>query len=237
MRLSAIIFDFDGLILDTETPILTSWQEAFRERGVELSVDVWQQALGTHGVVDFLAHLETLTNQEIDREAVESEVRARNRERCRAERVRPGIEDRLTEAREAGLSLAVASSSSREWVEGWLDHHHLRERFDTVCTRDDVDRVKPAPDLLLLAANRMNVRADECLVLEDSPNGLRAAHAAQMRCVVIPNSVTRPLAFPGADLLIESAERSLVEIAEILDLTWAADLDTPRFGAVRNSPG
>ena len=103
-------------------------------------------------------------------------------------------------ARRATLSLglAVASSSPSAWVQPWLERHDLMPLFDAVCTRDDVQHVKPAPDLFLLAAERLGVEPAACVVFEDSPNGLRAAHTAGMKTVAIPNGLTRGLPMPAA---------------------------------------
>ncbi len=82
----------------------------------------------------------------------------------------------------------------------WLEHHGLDTLFDVVCTRDDVAAVKPAPDLFLLAAERLGVRPQDCVVFEDSPNGLRAARAAGMWAVAVPNLLTQPLELPHTTL-------------------------------------
>ena len=112
-----------------------------------------------------------------------------------------------------GLGRAVASSSSSAWVDGWLERHGLSSLVQAVCTRDHVERVKPAPDLFLLAASRLGVDPAACVVFEDSPNGLRAAHAAGMWCVVVPNAVTQGLAFEEPDLVLGSlAAHPLPEI-------------------------
>jgi HAD superfamily hydrolase (TIGR01509 family) len=213
VKFAALILDFDGLILDTESPIFEEWRATFRERGHELGLDVWQHALGTHGTYDPCVHLATLTGEAFDHEALRQEVRARNMVRCEAQPLLPGVPDRVKEARAAGLKTAVASSSSSAWVEGWLERHGIRDLFDTVCSRDHVERVKPAPDLFLLAATRLGVAPERCVVFEDSPNGIRAARAAGMRCVAIPNPVTCALPLEGADLVLPSlAARSLPEI-------------------------
>jgi HAD superfamily hydrolase (TIGR01509 family) len=216
--LDALVFDFDGLILDTETPIFEEWRATFRARGQELGLDVWQHSLGTFGTYDPCAHLSRLTGEAFDREALREEVRARNLVRCQALPLLPGVRERAEEGRAAGMRTAVASSSTSAWVEGWLERHGIRHLFETVCARDHVERVKPAPDLFLLAATRLGVPADRCLVFEDSPNGIRAAQAAGMRCVAIPNAVTRTLPMEGADLVLASlAERSLPDILASLD--------------------
>jgi beta-phosphoglucomutase-like phosphatase (HAD superfamily) len=103
-------------------------------------------------------------------------------------------------------------------VQPWLERHGLASRFAAVCTRDDVAAVKPAPDLFLLAAERLNVPPARCLVFEDSPNGLKAARAAGMWAVAVPNALTRPLLLPSHDLVLESlADVTLAELAARLN--------------------
>jgi len=209
----AVVFDFDGTILDTETPEFEEWREAFRARGHDLTLEVWQHSVGTVGAYDPCAHLADLTGVPLDHEALRQQVYARHQTRCEAQPLLPGVVDRVREARAAGLKTAVASSSLSEWVEGWLARHRIRDLFDAVCTRDQVAQVKPAPDLFLLAAARLGVAPEECLAFEDSPNGIRAARAAGMRCVAIPNPLTRHLPLGEADLVVESlADHSLDEI-------------------------
>jgi HAD superfamily hydrolase (TIGR01509 family) len=212
MRAAAVIFDFDGTILDTETPEFEEWRSAFRARGQDLGLDVWQHSLGTVGAYDPCAHLASL-GADFDPDALRQEVLARHVARCQSQPLLPGVVDRLRESRAAGLGTAIASSSPSDWVEGWLERHAIRDLFDTICTRDHVERVKPAPDLFLLAARRLGTAPAECIVFEDSPNGLRAARAAGMACVAIPNPLTRHLPLGDADLVLESlADHPLEEI-------------------------
>jgi HAD superfamily hydrolase (TIGR01509 family) len=137
---------------------------------------------------------------------------------CAGQPLLPGVLSLLRDAKALGLRRAVASSSSCGWVEGWLTRHGIRELLDVVVARDDVRQVKPDPELFLLAASRLGVPPGQCVVFEDSPNGMRAALAAGMRCVAVPNALTRPLARPDVDLALASLdERPLAAILE--DLT------------------
>ena len=217
--LRAVLFDFDGTILDTETPEFEEWRASFRARGHDLTLEVWQHSLGTVGAYDPCAHLADLTGTPFDHDALRKEVYARHQTRCEAQPLLPGVASRAREARAAGLKTAVASSSLSSWVEGWLARHGIRDLFDAVCTRDEVRQVKPAPDLFLLAAARLGVPPAQCLVFEDSPNGIRAAQRAGMRCVAVPNALTRQLTLPDPDLVVSSlAERPLVEMLQAVGL-------------------
>jgi HAD superfamily hydrolase (TIGR01509 family) len=215
--LAATILDFDGLIVDTETPIFEAWRSVYRRHGCSIGLDDWQHALGTYGGFDPLAHLDELLGGSLDREAVLADVKAANARSCEGLPLLPGVEGLLRQAKALGRR-AVASSSSCEWVSGWLERHGIRDLLDVVVARDDVRMVKPDPELFLLAASRLGVAPAACLVFEDSPNGMRAALAAGMRCVAVPNALTRTLARPQVDLVLESlAERSLAAVLEALD--------------------
>jgi HAD superfamily hydrolase (TIGR01509 family) len=215
--IDAVILDFDGTIVDTETPIFEAWRAAYHDRGQRLGLEEWQHALGTHGGFDPLAHLESLLGAPLDREEVLREVKGASAAGCEAQPLLPGVEDLLREARRLGLGRAVASSSSRGWVDGWLRRHAIRELLDVVAARDDVRKVKPDPELFLLAAEWLGVAPERCLVFEDSPNGMRAALAAGMRCAAVPNALTRPLSRPAVDCVLESlAERPLEAVLALL---------------------
>jgi HAD superfamily hydrolase (TIGR01509 family) len=215
--IDALIFDFDGLLIDSETPLFEIWQAIYRDHGCELSLEDWQHVLGTVGGFDPYADLEARTGSRPDRTALAPLVQAKHYARCTALPLLPGVGGLLAAARSAALRTAVASSSSAEWVQPFLEQHGLRDGFDAICTRDDVKRVKPAPDLFLLAAKRMRVAPGACVVFEDSPNGLQAARAAGMRAVAVPNALTRALALPDPDLVLDSlASMALAGILEAL---------------------
>ena len=182
-----------------------------------MGLDEWQHALGTHGGFEPLTHLEALLGGSLDRDAVLAEVKEATAKGCDGQPLLPGVEALLRDAKALGLGRAVASSSSCGWVDGWLRRHRIRDLVDVVVARDDVRKVKPDPELFLLAAARLGVEPGACVVFEDSPNGMRAALAAGMRCVAVPNALTRPLARPDVDLVLESLEeRPLARVLESL---------------------
>ncbi len=156
-EIEALIFDFDGLLIDSESPLLEIWQEIYRQYGCELTMDQWQHALGTFGGFDPYADILARTGKGPERATLQPTIRARHFELCAAMPLMPGVADVLAEARAAGLKTAVASSSAEDWVGPFLRQHGLDILLDAICTRDDVKQVKPAPDLFLLAAERMRV--------------------------------------------------------------------------------
>jgi HAD superfamily hydrolase (TIGR01509 family) len=209
--------------MDTETPIFEIWRAIYADEGQSLELSDWQHALGTHGGFDPVAHLAALVGRRLDAPALADRVRREHWAACETLGLAPGVRSLIEAGRALGLGLALASSSPRSWVEAWVAHHRLRSLFAAVCAREDVRQVKPAPDLFRLAASQMGLSPGECLVWEDSPNGILAAGAAGMRCVAVRNAVTRGLALPPADLLLDSLEGvSLGEVASRLKCRLAA---------------
>jgi len=202
----ALVFDFDGLILETETPAYQAWIEIYREFGHELPKELWLDYIGREGGwFDPLAYLEGLVGTRPDRDAIQERRDARKTELLMAVAETAGLRDLLTGGRARGLRLAVCSSSTPKWVLGHLERLGLRESFDHIQCRDRPDlRAKPAPDLYLAACAGLGVRPDEAIAFEDSRNGMLAAQAAGMRCVVVPNELTVAMDLAGADHRFES---------------------------------
>lgn len=115
-----------------------------------------------------------------------------------------GAPDLLAKLSAAGMPMAVVSSSSHKWVDGWLGKLELADHFQTTVCRGDAPRIKPAPDLYLAAAERLAIAPANCLVIEDSLNGLKAAKAAGMAVWIVPNRVTECLDFSPADRVFRS---------------------------------
>lgn len=209
----AVIFDFDGLIVDTETPLFEVWRDVFAEAGVPLRQAEWVRAVGTHGGFDPVARLAERQALLTSREALEERTRSEHWRRCTEAPLLPGVKERVQDAQTRGLRLGVASSSPAWWVRHWLVHHLLYDHFAVVCTREDVSRVKPSPELFLVAAARLRVKPGRCLVFEDSPHGVEAARAAGMWTVAVPGVVTTDCDFARAHLRLSSlAELSLAGI-------------------------
>ncbi len=206
MTIRALIFDFDGLIIDTEAADYQTWQEVYRRYGAHLPLEAWAIAVGRGFSADFepLTYLEAQIGRSVDRAALTREREARAAELNAALMPLPGVVQALEDARNLGLATAVASSSPRAWVEGHLGRLGLLRHFDAIQTSDDVRHTKPEPDLFLAALAALNVRADEAIVLEDSPNGITAARRAGILVVAVPNPLTVLLPLGDADLIIRS---------------------------------
>lgn len=216
--IQAVIFDFDGLILDTEGPEFQVWQEIYRAYGCELPLAVWAAAIGTSvDVFDAHTHLETLLGRSLDREAIRAQRRQRCAELLKTQPVLPGVREYIAAAKRLGLYLGVASSSSREWVVGHLTALGLSAYFDCIKCSDDVPRVKPDPALYQAVVQALRLQPQQAIALEDSPNGVAAAKAAGLFCVAVPNPLTRQLSLTHADLVLTSLadvplERLLQEV-------------------------
>jgi HAD superfamily hydrolase (TIGR01509 family) len=217
--IKTLIFDFDGLLIDTETPAFTSWQKVYSDHGQELTLELWQNAIGRASGTGFvpLEYLATLIGNTFDSQAVRAKRNEHKMQLCEQEKLRPGVLEMLDQATTLWLACTVASSSPREWVEGWLEEHDVLKHFAFTKTGDDVQNVKPAPDLFLSVAEKLSVKASECLVFEDSPNGTLAALNAGMPCVVVTNPVTEGLEFPKHLLKLKQMdEMGLEEILELI---------------------
>jgi HAD superfamily hydrolase (TIGR01509 family) len=205
MKVKGLIFDFDGLILDTETPEYQSWQEIYQSYGQFLPLPEWSKCIGAGpSAFDPLDYLEALIHKPLPRNDLYIQHRERATELLGNQPARPGVMQYLDDARTAGLSLAIASSSPRVWVDKFLGRLGLIEIFDQIITCDMVEKVKPAPDLFILAAKILAIPIAEAVAFEDSPNGIAAARAANMYVVAVPNEVTRLLDLSQANRIINS---------------------------------
>jgi len=200
-----LIFDFDGLILDTETPAFQSWQEIYQEHGCSFSLDAWAVALGTADRgFDPCAALEAQLGRSLDHTALRARRQARKFVLMEALAVLPGVAEYVEAAQRLGLRLGVASSSPRAWVEEHLARFGLLDSFNCVSCVEDVPRAKPDPALYRRTLAALGLRPDEAVAFEDSPNGATAARAAGIFCVAVPNALTCWLPLEHADLRLTS---------------------------------
>ncbi len=217
----AIIFDFDGLILDTEEPIYRSWVEVYEAHGEALPFERWVQIVGsTTAEFHPQHHLEERLGRPLTPDVIDRRI-GRRTELILAQQMLPGIVQHIDSANALGLKLGVASSSTRDWVSGHLDRLGILGQFDCVRCRDDVSRAKPAPDLYIAVLDCLGIGAPEAIAIEDSPNGVIAAKGAGLRCVAIPNTITAGLDLSHADVILRSlSEVTLPELLRRLDPGW-----------------
>ena len=205
MDFSAVLFDFDGVLVDTEWAIYQAWLRTFRAHGHELPLDVYTRCIGS----DFATwspktHLEELSGLSFDWHDLDLKRQDEILADLTHEGAMPGVIPLLERLASEGIRRAVVSSSSHHWVDGWLEKLEIADHFETVVCRGDAPRIKPAPDLYLEAARRLGLPPDECLVVEDSLNGAKSAKAAGMRVWVVPNRVTAGSDFSVADRIFRS---------------------------------
>ena len=222
MTVEALFFDLDGVLWDSETAALRSWQETFAAFGVQMPFEVFESMLGTVGGRDPLDELERLLGHPVDRAKVTAKRWQRKMALVRQLGPRPGVIDYLRSARERGLSLAVVSTDDLEWITTGLKILGLLDAWDFIeCAGGEESRAKPSPALYLAAVQRLGLAPWQAVAIEDSPNGIRAAKDAGLFCLCVANEVTRPLDLSAADLIVDSLEGvsldDLVEAAE----SWA----------------
>jgi HAD superfamily hydrolase (TIGR01509 family) len=202
--IQAVIFDMDGLMIDSESLHKEAWQVTLRHFGYELDEALFAQLVGLRTRED------AVLLREHFRLPVMAEVLARQRNdlflASLPGRVKPmpGLRELIAQVRVRRLRSAVATSGERRYVDAVMRELNLGGVFDAIAVAEDVERGKPAPDVYLLAARRLGLPPAQCLALEDAPNGVLAAKAAGMRCVVVPNEITRSLDLSAADARLPS---------------------------------
>lgn len=217
--LKALIFDFDGLVLDTESPDLKSWEEIYREYGVQFPISAWMASLGgSPNLFNPYRFLESQLDGRVNLNEIRAKKREIENELLKEQSPLPGVIDIIHEAKLLGLRLAIASSSKRDWVIPHLSRFGLLRRFDSIKCADDVTHTKPAPDLFHAVLHELGIKAENAIVFEDSPNGVLAAKSAGIFCVVVPNPVTSRLPMDDADLRLASlAKIQLNDLLQLVD--------------------
>ena len=228
--LQALIFDFDGLIIDTEWTEFRIWQDMCQRYEVELSLETYLPCVGRGATTQVFRPYDYLVAQlghELDRVAIETECQRRNLELIDVQPILPGVKELIVEAKQRGLRLAVASSSPRSWVERHLNRLDLRNNFDVLGCGDEVEHAKPYPDPYLKALEKLEVSAKQAVAFEDSFNGMLAARTAGIFCIVVPGELTQYLEFGQVDMRV----KSLLDISlDALLSRFAGDLEVASDG-------
>ncbi len=215
-RPKGIIFDFDGVLVDTEVAIYNSWVDLYAREGQSISISTYAPCLGAgYSHWDPAAHLEKLTgktyNWDIETPARQAKLEAE----LKRTGLMPGASELLDWCDSKKIKMTVASSSSRRWVEGWLRKLGIYERFVGVFCRTDGYPVKPNPALFLAAQDCLGLDSQECLIIEDTENGTISAQNAGIPCCAIPNRMTRTSNLSRASF----REESLTDLLHKLTLS------------------
>lgn len=219
--LRALIFDFDGLILDTETPEVLVWQSIYREHGFELPVHEWEKTIGGYGLSNFDAaeHLSLLSQGRLDPVSMRIRYRRESGLLIQASPIMPGVVEMIEQARGQGIQVAIGSSSPHSWVDTHAKRLGIFHYFKHLICQDDVapGRTKPNPDIYLKALEQLKVQNTEAVVFEDSLNGVEASRRAGIFVVAVPNPLTVKMGVSG-DLTVSSlAELSLQDLLGIFN--------------------
>ena len=204
----ALVLDFDGLMVDTETAVFEAWRELYEEEGQHLTVSDWLGAVGYVNGFDPRAHLEKLTGRGFHWPEHDSRLTRRTLELVRALPPFPGVRTLLENGARLGYRLGVASNSTADWVSPGLARLGLREYFAVVRTSDTVRHHKPAPDVYLAALADLGIALPPAgsIAFEDSEPGVRAAKAAGLYVVAVPHHLTRHQDLSLADEIRDTLE-------------------------------
>ena len=213
----AVIFDFDGVILDSETPEYEAHRSIFEEHGLDLTIEEWCERVGLwpSDSAGWFDRLSARSGRPPDRAAFLADTSRRFNELVRMVPM-PGVRNLLDELSGAGVPLAIASAAPDRWVGRAIDAIGIRSYFQAIVTGNEVSRVKPAPDVYLEAARRLDVRPHRAIAVEDSSPGLAAAKAAGMRTIVIPHPLTERHDLSAADLRVRHAGQVTLEVLHAL---------------------
>ena len=211
-KIRALVFDFDGLILDTETPLIDAYAEVHAAHGVPFDRTLFLRSVGH---ADYTFDPWHGFSQHADRVALEVQRRAAKDDLLMRQPILPGVVALIEAAKAGGLRIGMASNSQHSWVDPHLQRLGLFAQFDFIACREDAPSPKPEPDLYKLVLNRFGLRGHEAIAFEDSHAGALAAKRANLWVVAVPNESTAHHDFSAADLKLASlAEVTLGELIE-----------------------
>jgi HAD superfamily hydrolase (TIGR01509 family) len=212
----AVIFDMDGVLVDSEPLTIRAYLQAAAEFGVELDPEEYVRRVVADGML-IRSLFEAAGGDAADWDGVfrrKTEIYSRLVQE--EVQVRPGARELLADLARSGIACALATSASRVTMDLVLEAHELAPCFRATVTLEDVANQKPAPDAFLKAAALLNISPDRCLVIEDASKGVVAAKTAGMACVAVPTTLSRPDDLSAADLVVESLERLTAEGLAVL---------------------
>ncbi|MCL1995882.1 MAG: HAD-IA family hydrolase [Defluviitaleaceae bacterium] len=196
--LKAILIDFDGVMIDTEILYYRTYKKWFKANANhDLTIEEFQLGIGTTDEVIF-GYLLKEKGLEIERGTFYEDVHKEIGKQSESLPPKEGVVDFFKKIKERGLRLALVTSNARENVVPHLQRFQLLDQFDFLVTSDDVENIKPSPELYLKALELLNIKPEQALAIEDSLNGFNAARTAGIQTVAIPHELTESLEFEGA---------------------------------------
>ncbi len=202
--IKAVIFDMDGLMVDTEPLYSKAMNQVAQKRGKCFTLEIKQKMMGRLAIESLTIFKETLGLTESVQELLEEREGIYGNLLRQGVTPMPGLFELIELLNKMGIHKAIASSSKKQWIDLIIDKLGFRNEFEVIVSGQEVERGKPNPDIYLLAAQKLNLDAAECLVLEDAISGVQAAKAAKMKCIAVPNQFTQGLDFPQVDLIVNS---------------------------------
>ena len=221
--IETLLFDFDGLLLDSETIVYQSWVEIYQEYDCVLPLEKWILRVGG-SLADFDAHsyLETLIHQKLSRKDLDATRMKKQWDLLSHFEALPGVENYLKQGKQRGLKIGLASSSERSWVESHLKRLGFDRYFDCIKCSDDVSFVKPHSELYLSVLASLHAGAEHAIAFEDLPNGIRSAQGAGIFCIAVPNAITSYVSLDQADFCLASlADIPLEDLLTIVETSKA----------------
>lgn len=211
--IKAIIFDLDGLLIDSQSLQYKAYNQAFSQYDAPLSLDDWQQWIHNGGSAQKWI---LKNNLSLEPEKVRTEKKKIYEQLIKTHlELKPGAQE-LIERLYGKFHLAIASSSRIESIEQSIKKFHLESRFEQLISDTKLARSKPHPDVFLKTAEAVNTKPEACIVIEDSLGGLQAAKAAKMKCIICPDSFSAMeiSAFKDADKIVKSLHEITDEVIE-----------------------
>jgi len=204
--IKAVIFDMDGLMVDTEPLYSKAMSQVAEKRGKSFTLEIKQKLMGRRAIESltiFKEHLGLNESPEellLEREEIYGKLLAQNITPM------PGLFKLLELLNKLGLRKAIASSSKQRWIELIINKLGIVDQFEIIVSGEEIKHGKPDPEIYLLTSKKLNLAPEECLVLEDALSGVASAKAAKMKCITVPNQFTQGLDFSNADLVVNSLE-------------------------------
>jgi HAD superfamily hydrolase (TIGR01509 family) len=208
----ALVFDFDGLIFDTETSLIDACELIHRQAGKNFSRQLAHEAVGRAAL-----HYDQWAafGDQADRASLEQDLKRLNQEFLSKQSVLPGVKDYLREGKNRGLKIGLASNSDHEHVEGHLTRLGLLEQFDYLRCIEDVPAGKPEPHLYRAVIEHFGVAGNEAIAFEDSEHGATSAKRAGLWCVAVPGPSSANHNLAHADLILKSlTDKPLSELLQ-----------------------